>query len=408
MALYSYQALNAQAREITGTVTAETPRQARDLLREQGLEIEQVWPIHDRRSAVGVGHWQTLVRRWQASRQSSQVTELIRELATLLGVGVPLLEALETLSQSRQGPMQQSIWLLKDRIAAGAGLAEAMQDQPCLFDEMGISLVEVGQHTGTLEEVLEQWADFRQKSEQWKGRLFSVLMYPVLVLCMAVGVSLFLMTFVVPKILGTLQEMGRPMPWATRVVKSISDEILHRGWLWGLLLLMLVGLLVWIYRTPWGRQAWHRWQWRWPLFGPLLRWQAISRLSLVLATLLKSGIVFERALPIVRQSTQNRWLNRALEQCEEAIRAGRDIAPALQQTQIFPPAVIHVFAVGQQSGRLEEMLERLSRDYDRQATLASQRLTAALEPLLIVLLAVIVGFIAFATFLPILEAGRVM
>jgi general secretion pathway protein F len=205
-----------------------------------------------------------------------------------------------------------------------------------------------------------------------------------------------------------LLEAGRPLPLSTRIVKGGSDLLL--AW-WWLLLLSAGGLglaVTMLLRTERGSMFWHRLQLRIPIVGELIRKQAIVRIAIVTATLLRSGIVFVKAIQIAQRSCRNKVLKDALHRCEQAVSSGRDIAVALEATGAFPPMVVQIFATGQQSGRLEEMLERLAKDYDQQVALASQRLAAVLEPLLILFLVLVVGLIAFATVLPILEAGNVL
>ena len=214
------------------------------------------------------------------------------------------------------------------------------------------------------------------------------------------------MTFVVPKILEPLMDQGLPLPWPTRIVKGASDFLLV--WWWALLIgagCVAIGFTAMI-RSRAGRRRWHQFLLRIPLLGELMRKQAIVHICVVLATLLRSGIVFVRALQIAQRTTGNLVLRDALRRCELAVLAGGDIGDALEQTAAVPPLVVQIFSLGQQSGRMEEMLDRLAGDYEKQVASAAQRFTAVLEPLLIVVLALFVLFIVMATVLPILEAGN--
>jgi type II secretory pathway component PulF len=333
-------------------------------------------------------------------------TGFIRELSTLLGVGMPLLEALETLSRQHKGAFQSAILLVRDRVAAGISLAGAMREQPQVFDELCVNITEVGEDAGTLDVSLERLAEFRERSEQLRGRIGTALIYPAIVTTIAVFASIFLMTFVVPKILEPLIEQGMSLPFPTRVVKGLSDFVLAWWWLIAVLIFVAVSAFGAVLRTPAGLLHWHRFVLRIPLLGDLVRKQAIVRIAVVLATLLKSGIVFVRALQIAQRTTGNIVLRDALKKCEHAIVAGGEISEALEETGAFPPMVVQIFSLGQQSGRLEEMLDRLATAYDQQVSSAAQRLAAIMEPALIVILALVVLFIVMATVLPILEAGN--
>ena len=402
MPLYAFTASDLDSSTATGVVAADTPRQARDVLRGRGLAVLDLKEQGKPRAAASASLLTR--RRWGRTR----VASLVRELSTLLGVGMPLLEALDTLAAGHKGGVHGVLLALRERVAAGASLAEAMRDHPEAFDEPTVQMTEVGQSAGRLDEVLEQVATFHERAAQLRGRIGAALLYPAIVLGFGVMVSVFLMTYVVPNLLDSLIEADRPLPWITRVVKGVSDFLL--GYWWALLLgggavAMVLGMGI---RTRRGRWWLAVATLRLPLVGDLLRKGAIVRIAFVVSTLMRGGVSFERAVEVAGHATRNAVLRRALERCGTAVRAGRDIGPALEASGVFPPTVVQVFALGQSSGRLEEMLDRLAVDYDRQVQSAASHLTAALEPVLIVLLAVVVGTIAFATILPILEAGRVL
>jgi type II secretory pathway component PulF len=397
MAVFTYKAIEmGSTSELRGTIAADTPRQARDLLRDRGLsvrDLNELGAIGARRAARG--------RAWQ-------VTLLIRELSTLLSVGMPLLEALDTTSAQHSGKFRASILLLRERVAGGSSLAAAMREQPHIFDDLACTIAEVGEDAGTLDTSLDRLAEFRERSQQFRGRIGTMLIYPVIVLLVALVSTLFLMTFVVPKILQPLVEQGLELPLPTRIVKTFSDTLVNWWWLIAAAAVAVACAFAALLRTPSGRLAWHRLVLRLPIIGELIRKQAVVRMSVVLGTLLRSGVVFIRALQIAQRTAGNLVLRDALIKLERAVTAGSDIAQALAHTRAFPPMVVQMFALGQQSGRLDDMLDRLAHTYDQQLQTSTQRLAAILEPLLIILLALIVLFIVLATVLPILEAGNVI
>lgn len=400
MAVFAYKAIGPDAAAVSGVIVADSPRAARDSLRSRGLTVHDVAPGTSSRTGKHS-------RFRSASRSSPQLVSFIRELSTLLGVGIPLLEAIDTIKRQHKDRRFGAVLLtLRDRVAAGVSLAEAMREQPDVFDVLCVSVTEVGESTGTLDAALERVAEFKERSLAFRNKLGTVLLYPAIVLVMAVGVSVLLMTVVVPNLLAALVESGRPLPMPTRVVKFVSDLLVMH---WPVMVAAIVGFVVGIriaLGIPRVKLAWHRAQLRIPVAGELLRKQAIVRLSVLMSTLLRGGVVFVRALEIARQATSNLVLQDALKRCEIAVAAGRDIGPALEETNAFPPVVVQVVSVGQHAGRLEEMLDRLAADYDRQVATAAQRLTALLEPALILVLVVIVGFIVLATILPMLEAAN--
>lgn len=401
MGVFAYKAVDERCRPVAGTISADTPRQARDQLRARGLRASDMVPQDlPQRSLLGALSL--------PGRSRAKVTTMIRELATLLGVGIPLLESLDTICRQHQGRFRTSLLLLRDRISAGAALAEAMADQPQLFDPLCVHMVEVGENAGTLDQVLAQLADFKERWLELKDRVLNALLYPIVVLLVSVGVTIFLMTAVVPMLLRNLLEAGRPLPWPTQVLKALSDVLLGYGW-WLLLVAGVTAIACsWGLQTAPGRRWTYRVLLRLPLAGTMARKQTLARISLVIATLLRSGITFLKAVEIAGGATRNLIFREALAQIVVDVGAGREIGPALERTKVFPPLVVRIFSVGQQTGQLEDMLERLAVDYDRQVSVAASRLASALEPVLILFLAVIVGFILFATVLPILEAGNVL
>jgi type II secretory pathway component PulF len=404
MSVYLYKAWSQTEDDVSGTIAADTPGQARALLRDRGLIVRDVADYQPTRFRAP----KSLRRRFGSHPRSSryQTTTFIRELSTLLGVGVPLLEALETVARQYRGRFQSAVMLLRDRVAAGSSLAAAMREQPNIFDELAINITEVGEDAGTIDASLDRLADFRERSDQLKNRLATALIYPAIVSIVGVFSSVFLMTFVIPRILQPLVEQNLPLPLPTRIIKAASDFLL--SW-WWLLIPVIVGIVVSagaILRTNRGRRRWHLILLKLPVLGELTRKQAIVRVAVVLSTLLKSGIVFVRSLQIAQRTTDNLVIRDALHRCEIAITAGGDIADAMEQTGAFPPMVVQVFSLGQKSGRMEEMLDRLAAAYELQVQAASQRLAAILEPAMILLLAMFVLFIVLATVLPILEVGN--
>lgn len=401
MPVFAYKAQDYAGALSHGTIVADSPRQARDALRGRGLVVNAVEPAG---SSTGLfSGFRGLVGK----RYASELPSFLGDLATLLGVGIPLLEALDTLSRQYRKGFRTCILHLRERVAAGVGLAEAMAEQSRVFDPTCLSIVGVGERSGTLDESLRRLTEFRQRSQQLRGRVGTALLYPVIVLVTGIAVSIFLMTYVVPNLLNVLVQSGHPLPFATRVVKGISDFLIDDWWVLLILLLLVAIAVNTVMASDRWRLAWHRAQLRIPVIGDLLRKQAVARIALVMATLLRSGVEFVQAARIAQGVVGNRVLQQALDRCEKAVYAGGDIAVAMESSHAFPPSVVQIFAVGQQSGQLESMLDRLSIDYDQQVSLAAARLTSIMEPILILALAVLVGFIAFATVLPILEAGNV-
>lgn len=400
MPIYSYKAATDQLAFVQGAIAADSPRQARDQLRRRGLSIES---LREESNANRRRGW---LRR--TGRYESQLVPAIRELSTLLSASIPLADALQTVASQQKRVLSTSLALVCDRVSAGASLAEAMRQQPHIYDPLTIQLVEVGQSAGNLDVVLEQLADFRERYLQFKDRVLTSLFYPMFVAGTSLLVTLFLMTFVVPMLLDNLVESGKEIPWPTRVLKGASDVLRGHGLTIAGAAIATVPLGILVLRTRAGILAWHRLLLRLPLLGKLTEKQELARAALIISTLMESGIVFLESLSIASRAVKNVVLQKAFQQVHDRVLTGVDIGEAMEETGAFPPTVVQIFSVGQQTGKLEAMLGRLSSDYDRQVTSMSARFASILEPLLIVFLAVFVGFILYATMLPILEAGNVL
>jgi type II secretory pathway component PulF len=400
MAVYTYFGKTKNGTDAKGSVSADSPRQARDQLRARGIEVQRLTDS----SASGKNKF-----AWSFGTTSlqSQWADAAQELSMLLRAGITLLESLDTLAKQQTGRFRVVLMSVRDRVAAGVSLADAMAERPDVFDRASIHLVEVGENAGNLEHVLEQLATFKLRMAETKDQVISTLIYPAFLVLFGIGAAIFLMTVVMPTLLENLQETLTVLPWPTRVVQSFSGFLVTYGWL--LVLALIAALtLFWVYiRSEAGQLVWHRFLLKLPFLGPMLVKQGVARIAMIVGTLLRSGIVLTNAFDLAGKSTSNRVLRSALEECGQRMGAGENVAEALEKAGVFPPLAVRVFAVGQESGQLEEMLERLALDYDRQVSTLSKRFTSLLEPVLIVVLAVFVGFLLIATILPILEAGNV-
>ncbi len=401
MAVFTYKGTGAANAVVRGTIAASTPREARDQLRAQGISVRK---LVERKGSEGA----LTLARFRTRRARQQWTGAVHELAMMLHGGIPLLEALDTIIQQHPGALKVALIEVRDKVAGGASLAEALSERPDLFDPTDVHLVEVGENAGTLDIVLEQLAEFRLRSSQFKDRVLTSLMYPCFLLVFGTGAAVFLMTVVLPPLLENVVETAQELPWPTQIVLACSNFLVSYGWWLAIAVIAIIVAFVVFVQSPNGRLLWHRFLLRLPVIGPMLLKQNISRIAMIVGTLSRSGVELTRAIELAGSSTPNAVLANALEDSGRHIEAGAEISEALEKTRVFPPLATRVFSVGQESGRLDEMLTRLATDYDRQVESTSARITSLLEPVLIVVLAVGVGFLLLATILPILEAGNVM
>ena len=402
MAVFSYTGIDQSSQTIRGTIAADSPRQARDQLRDRGVRVRKLQAYENKTRRFA---WSPSL---SFSSHQAQWTTAVHELSMLLSAGIPVLESLDTIASQQRGSFRTALLDVRERVAAGASLAESLRERPDLFDSASVQMVEVGENAGTLESVLLQLAEFKQRQMRFKDAVTTAMVYPVFLICFGTAAAIFLMTSVMPPLLENLQETLDTLPWPTRVAKVMSDLLVSYKWLLLTAIVAAVVSIVVFLKTERGKALWHRWLLRLPLIGPMAIKQNISRIATIIATLTRSGVELPRAIQLAEDSIGNAVFKAALRRCGERISAGAEVAEALESDDAFPPLAVRVFSVGQDSGKLDDMLFRLADDYDEQVATMSARFTSLLEPVLILVLALMVGFLLVATILPILEAGNVL
>lgn len=398
MPVYAYTGNDREGQRVRGTIAADSPRAGRDSLRVDGVRVVSLEPL----TAGGDSWWHRFRRR----RARAQWGGAAHEMSMLLRAGIAVDEALATLASQYRGAFSDALTHLHDQVTAGRSLADAMNDQPEVFDAASIRLVEVGENAGTLETVLEELADFRQRMSEFSDKVANALMYPAFLFVFGIAAMIFLMTWVLPPLLENLQETLTEIPLPTRIAQSISNVLVNHGFKLAVATVLVAGGTGWAMSRPSGKRWKDRVILNLPLLGPLLTKQLVARVSMIIGLLLRSGIPLNQAVDLAARSIQNQTLRDTLAQAGQDLAAGRDLASCLTQSQMFPPLAVRVFSVGQDSGQLDDMLIRLGEDYNRQVQTASTRLTALLEPVLILVMAAMVGFLLLATILPILQAGQ--
>ncbi len=414
LAVFEYKGLNASGDVIAGTMTADTPQEGRRALRENGLRIHRFEPVAE----VGPSQWlgslrslRTLPSRLldRSARRADRVAEFARHLALLLRSGVPLAESIDVLiAQEKHVPFETVLRATLDHVRGGVSLADALADHPRWFDVTFLSAVRVGQRSGGLEHALTELADFLKDKSKLRSQVTAALTYPAILMVLGIAVTLFLMMRVIPQLMTVLVSSGKPLPAATAMLKSCTD-ILVNHWLVLLaaaLIIATAGVLT--FKSKRGRRFAETFVLRLPIVGSLVRRTLVARFAQQMTMLLGSGIPFLEAVGIVRGSENHLLLRDELDGIAKAIEAGSDIAPTLKNSRVFPPLVVHLVAVGQSAGELPQMLSELRAGYETEVKLALTKFTAALEPMLIVLMAGMIGFVIFATVMPILQVTETM
>ena len=419
MPIYQYRGFAPGGAVTTGVIDADTTRDARNRLRrDKNLLVSE---IHETRGGHRVraksGRIRGLVQKLRSQRGARTTTSMrnleiltgaTRQMGTLLGSGIPLTETLKAMiEQAEQRSTETMFREIRERINQGASLADALSEHPQMFGELYVNMVRAGEATGNVDVVLKRLADYLQSQRALRRKVVSALTYPVMMIGIGMIVVSILMTVVVPKITQMLLDQGQTLPGPTRVLIFVSD--LFKNWWWaaGLLLALIFFALERVYKTDRGRLYLDRLVLRIPVLGDLMRKQAVSRFTRTLSTLLQSGVPAVNSLEITRKVVGNRVLADATETIRIRILEGTDIATPLKQTGAFPALVGYMVQVGEQSGELEQMLDRVAIAYDEEIDIATERMTAVIEPIMIIFLAVVVGYIVVSIVLPILQIGQV-
>lgn len=402
MPVFTYKAYDDSGQVKAGIEDADSAREARLRLRRKGLHVTDIDEIESKGGRTQSA-WAKRRMRRRTSRELPQVT---RQLATLLRSGIPLNDGLKALvEQVETRQLEVVLRDIRERINTGASFAEAIEQHPGVFPPLFVSMIRAGEAAGNTDVVLERLASFMLRTAAMKNQVVSALMYPMIMLAVGAVVVSILMIKVVPELIALVEARNSALPTPTLILKSITEFV---GDYW---LLMITGVilanmaLTFVRSRPGGRYATDRFLLNLPVFGDLFKKQAIARFASTLSTLLKTGVPVLEAITIVREIIANAVLQRVLDDLHRAILEGADISSPLKRSGIFPPAVGYMIAVGEQSGELEQVLDSIAEAYELEVDIATQRMTALLEPLMILLMAAMVAFIVMAIVLPMLELG---
>lgn len=425
MPRFEYIALDARGAESRGIIEASSQNDVVAQLRQTGyfptsVELEGLAPKQGKSKAKTVksiapstrGEKKGIVLFKRSTVKSKTLMIFTRQLATLIDAGLPLLKGLAVLAKQERDPvLKATINTMADSVQGGSTFSESMGQHPKIFNRLYVSMVKAGEIGGVLELVLTRLAEFQEKAQKIKNKVKSAMTYPVVVLCIAMIIMFFLLTFIVPKFATIFVDMlgeGAKLPALTLWVMSLSD-FLKSMWFPPNLYYTLVGLAA-IYAGWWalnntegGKSGLDRFKLKMPIFGDILRKGAISRFSRTLGTLVTSGVPILQALNITKETAGNVVLSDAIAKVHDAVKEGESIVAPLEACGVFPPMVISMVDVGEETGQLPEMLLKIAEVYDDEVDNAVESLTALLEPIMIVVLAVIVGTIVIALFLPLIE-----
>ncbi|HZH77314.1 MAG TPA: type II secretion system inner membrane protein GspF [Archangium sp.] len=412
MPVFEYKGLNQAGKPIKGILEADSPKTLRSQLRKDGIFLTDViGQAEGSRGAVRKGanaaHADRELKLGGGGRiTTDDIAITTRQLATLLGAGVTLVEALTALvDQVEKEKLKRIISDVKQNVNEGRSLGDALAAHEKVFGSLYVNMVRSGEHSGALDAVLLRLAEFTENQSKLQQKIIGTMTYPAIMMVVGVGILTLLMVVVIPKVTKIFTTMKATLPITTRMLIWAST-FLQNWWfiIFPLLFAIIFGLTSY-FRSPKGKPVWDRFALRAPIFGSLLRLLAISRFSRTLATLLKSGVPLLIAMDITKAVMTNSVLAAVVEKARDAIREGESIATPIKRSGEFPPLVYHMIAIGERSGQLEDMLLSVADSYENQVNVRIGALTSMLEPILTVFMGVIIAFVAFSVLMPILQVN---
>ena len=373
------------------------------------LRTQQIFPVDIREEISKTQVAEDPLAKLFVRVRAQDISILTRQLATLLEAGTPLVSALDAIiEQTENHAVKKIISQVREEIKEGRSFADALDKHRKVFSDLYVNMIWAGEESGALEGVLLRLADFTENQILLKNRIRAALAYPIIMTIIGAGVMIFLLTFVIPTVTQVFAEMGQTLPLPTRILMAISN--LFKGY-WWLIIIGLIFLIVGLRRylqTPKGALRWDRVKLRLPLFGGIILRGAVARFARTLATLLQGGLPILNSLEIVKTVVNNQLLAQAIEETKAEVREGEGIAPSLKRSGLFPAIVTHMIATGEASGNLEEMLAKVADAYEAEVETKVTALTSILEPLIILAMGIVVGFIVISILLPIFEMNQLV
>jgi general secretion pathway protein F len=407
MPVYEYTALNTKGKTVSGIIDAESAQSARQKLR--GAKIYPVSIKETHKTSLEKSSWIAGFSRSFIRVKPSEISMMTRQLATLVGAGFPLVSALDTLiPHTKSQGFKRVLAQIKDAIVEGNSFAAALSGYSGIFSPVYINMVRAGETSGTLEIVLDRLADITEKQQALNSRIKSALAYPVLMALIGMLVLFFLLTFIVPSIASIFSDMGKALPAPTQILIGVSNFFTSFWWIIGILAAGALVSLLQIKKTEKGRYHWDRTLLGMPGIGILIKKLAVARFARTMGSLLENGVTMLSALDIVQNIVGNVLLSRAISQAADDVGKGQGLGASLATTALFPGLSIQMILVGEQSGELEGMLNKIADVYENEVETTVMSLTSLLEPLMILVMAVIVGFIVLSICLPIFEMNELI
>jgi len=395
---FEYKGLNSAGKNVKGNIEAENIKMARTRLKREGIYVVD---IKDKKTEAERRSKSFTIGSGVSVQDLAMMT---RQLATLVKAQIPLVDALAALVEQVENPtLKGTLSEIRQAVNEGSSFHKALSKYPKVYPQIYVSMIEAGEMSGTLEIILIRLAEFTERQNELKSKVRSAMMYPVLMGVFGFVVMVVLFVFVIPKITAVFDDMKQALPWYTTLLISISNFVADY---WITLTVFLVVTAIVFFRwksSEGGRPRWDSVQMKIPIIGRLVRMIAVSRFAKTLSTLLAGGVPMLNAFDIVKTVVDNKVFERVISEARDNVSEGESIAAPLRKSGEFPPIVLHMIAIGEKTGDLENMLTQVSDAYDFQVNNAVDGLTSLLEPIMIIVMGVIIGFIVFAILVPIFD-----
>ena len=403
MAQFKYIARNTAGRTIEGVIEAPAQKSASDKLRSQRFTVTSLSEIKTGEDILA------RINPFKPGVKSKDLVIFSRQLATLVSAGVPIVQGLNILTDQIQSVVfKQIITAIRTDIESGIGIADSMKKHPKAFSELYVSMIRAGETGGVLDAILERLSTYLESAEELRGKVKGAMVYPLVICGVASVVTLFLLIAVIPTFKNVFASFGGELPLPTRILLSFSDFLSHQFLFLAIIPVGLYILLKQWYKTEKGVETIDRLLIHLPAFGDLLTKVAVSKFTRTLGTLIKSGVPILQALDTVAKTSGNKVVEMAIMKARESIREGEKIADPLKLSGIFPPMVIQMVSVGEETGNLEIMLSKIADFYDQEVDTAVKAMTSLIEPVIICVMGVVIGAIVICMFLPIFKMSSMI
>jgi general secretion pathway protein F len=408
MAVFAYRGISTEGRSVSGVIDADSARAAREKLRSTGIFPTDI--NEERAAAVAQAgtprDWNLFRRRGMTA---SDLALLSRQLGSLLGAGVQLVDALSALSQqATRANVKRMLSQVRERVREGMPLADALAAHPETFSELYIGMVRAGEQAAALEAVLERLAEYSERQSEFVAKVRGALTYPIIMICVGTAIMGFLVTYVVPQVATIFEQQHAALPLATQLLIGFSAFV-TTYWIWILLVFAaIVAGIAFGLSTPRGRQLYDTAVLKVPFLGDTMIRVICARFARTLATLLASGVQLLPSMDAVRAVVSNGLVRDAIEKSREEIREGHGMGQTLSQSGLFPPLLIEMIRVGERSGELEQMLERVADNYEREVSHSLSQVTTIMEPVMTVMMAAVIVFMMLAVLMPIFQLNQIM